>query len=927
MGLKLLPPHSDRSEDEPLHDDVRWLASTLGDVIRRLEGEACFAAVEDLRTSCRARRQDVEDAPALEDILSAVDDLSLETAAKVARAFALFFILINAAEQVHRVRRRRHYQKKPDTPPQPASFLWAMQQLKERQLDAAGVADALARLEARPVFTAHPTEATRHTVLDLQARVADNLLRLSEAPPVQRADLEDALRSEVELLWLTEEVRRDRPSVWYEVENVLWYLQHRLLETEERLAKEVRRAFARVFEKAWDNALPLRIGSWVGGDRDGNPHVTSEITLKAARETTRTVIRAYRSRVEDLAERLSLSTRIKAAPDALQRSLEQDRTELPEIWDTLHQRHAEEPIRLKLGFISARLGRNLEQIDAWEDGRDETYPQAYRDAAGLEQDLLLLDEALTAAGADHARHPLIDSLLIAVRIHGFFGYVLDIRQDAKVHAQAWDDIAAALEAPDFDERALETELLGRRPLIGEHLPLSKETRETYNVFRVMRRIQQEVGEQGVSTYILSMTHQAEDLLQVLLLAREAGLVDLAHDPPQSHLDVVPLFETLDDLRNAGSIVQSLFANRAYQRQLQARGSRQEIMIGYSDSTKDAGILPASWALYCAQEKIVELCRKAGVSCTFFHGRGGTVGRGGGSPVFQGLTALPPGSIKARIKVTEQGEVISQKYGLIPIAERSLEVMMTGTLLASAKPWYRELQPDEESRFREVMERLVDLALPVYRQWVEDERLFRFFMEVTPVRELEHVHFGSRPAYRPDGGSTMRAMRAIPWVFGWTQVRLNLPAWLGVGTALSAVAREQGGLEVLRQMARNWVFFNDLLSKIEMICAKSDLEIAAAHVRHLREEDMKLLVDLEEEFNGTVQALLEIRRSKHLLMDQPLLQTAITHRDPYIDPLSILQINLLRRKQRLDEEDSQWDLLNRAIATTLNGIAQGLRNTG
>jgi phosphoenolpyruvate carboxylase len=292
-----------------------------------------------------------------------------------------------------------------------------------------------------------------------------------------------------------------------------------------------------------------------------------------------------------------------------------------------------------------------------------------------------------------------------------------------------------------------------------------------------------------------------------------------------------------------------------------------------------------------------------------------------------LTALPPGTVQDKIKVTEQGEVISQKYGLTPIAERSLEVMMTGTLLVSSTPWCGDLQPEEEGLFREVMAKLVELALPVYRQWVQkDARLFNFFMEVTPVRELEHVHFGSRPAYRP-GGAGMQAMRAIPWVFGWTQIRLNLPAWLGVGTALSAVAQEQGGIEVLRRMARNWCFFNDLLSKIEMICAKTDLEIARAYVRHLREKDLKLLDDLELEFRKTVQVLLDIRRSKYLLMDQPLLQTGISHRDPYIDPLSILQIHLLQRKKRMDEEDPQRELLDRAIGTTLNGIAQGLRNTG
>jgi phosphoenolpyruvate carboxylase len=354
---------------------------------------------------------------------------------------------------------------------------------------------------------------------------------------------------------------------------------------------------------------------------------------------------------------------------------------------------------------------------------------------------------------------------------------------------------------------------------------------------------------------------------------------------------------------------------------------QEIMIGYSDSSKDAGLIPASWALYRAQEDLARICREAGVGVSFFHGRGGTVGRGGGSPVFRALSALPPESMAGRIKITEQGEVISQKYGLIPMAEYNMERTLTGVLMASFTDWCRDIDPESEARYREVMDRLADLALPVYRDRVhEGDQLFDLFQTATPVRELANVHFGSRPAYR-GGGVSMASIRAIPWVFGWTQIRLNLPGWLGVGTALSTLIDEEGGLETLREMADAWCFFDDLLGKIEMICAKTDLEIARTYVETLAPQHKKLWEDLASEFRRTVDALLKIRNTQYLIDDQPLLQTAIIHRDPYLDPLSLVQIHLLQRKGEIGEDHPDRKQIDRILGTTLNGIAQGLRNTG
>ena len=405
-------------------------------------------------------------------------------------------------------------------------------------------------------------------------------------------------------------------------------------------------------------------------------------------------------------------------------------------------------------------------------------------------------------------------------------------------------------------------------------------------------------------------------------------MDLVREPAVSRVDIVPLFETLEDLEQAPLVVRSLLADPLWQRHLAARGRHQEVMLGYSDSAKDAGLLPSAWALYRVQEDVARACADAGVSWTLFHGRGGTVGRGGGSPVARALTALPPGTVHGEIKITEQGEIVSQNFGLLSVAERSLELMLSGVLLHRFEDWRTGLGPGEEARFREVMDRLAAEALPRYRALVYGSAdLFQLFLETTPVRELADVRFGSRPAYRGPGQETMEGIRAIPWVFGWTQTRLMLPGWLGVGTALEAVAGEPGGLEVLRRMAHAWPFFDDLLAKVEMVCAKADLAIARMYVRELGGGgDLALFDHLEDEFRRTIGAMLRIRESDYLMRDNPMLQTAIGLRNPYVDPLSLLQVTLLQRKREAPG-DAGVEPVSAGLASTINGIAQGLRNTG
>ena len=920
-----------RPEDVPLHDDVRRLAAGLGNVIRRLEGDEAYHVVDDLRRACKARRRHDPGARDLDELLTETARLPLEIAAVAARAFTLFFLLINTAEQVHRVRRRRAYVGQGDVEPQPASAPWTMRRLKDLGISGDQVGDALAGLDVRPVLTAHPTESTRRTLLTLQARVADLLIERENVYPSERGSIDEALEAEIELLWLTAEVRRDRPSVGDEVSTVLWYLETRLLDASARANAALVRAFEDEFGVARDDirrSSAIRLGTWVGGDRDGNPFVTPETTLAAARRASHVILGRYREMVAELVLRLSLSAHIAQPSDDLESSLETDRALLPDVWQANSKRNEDEPVRLKLTFIAARLLATRNAVAERDAGRSPRDKAAYASAGELETDLMLVHASLELAGATRTIRTVFDPLVAAVRTHGFHGLMMDVRDHADSHRAALDEIASAVGHGALDDQALRHELSGRRPLVGAHREFSEQTSRVLETFKAMRTIQQETGPDAVSTYIVSMTKTPGDLLRVLLLAREAGLVDLSSDTPSSSLDVVPLFETLEDLENAPAVMGALLGDPIYRRQLAARGNRQEVMIGYSDSGKDAGILASSWGLYRGQELLVPIFREAGVTLRLFHGRGGSVGRGGGSPVYRALAALPPDSVDGRIKITEQGEIISQQFGLLPIAERTMEVTLSGVLLQRFSDWRETVDEKDVSLFRSTMERLSRRSLDVYRDTAhENAALFEMFEKATPIEELASARFGSRPAYRPGAASGIDGIRALPWVFGWTQNRLMLPGWLGAGTALTEIAAEPEGLDLLRRMTKTWPFFDDLLAKIEMVCAKADMEIARTYVARLG-GDSALLSQLTDEFEKTVKTLMTIRGTDHMLDDSVVVQAAIALRNPYVDALSLLQINQLIRKRTLPKSATEeLEKVESVLATTVSGIAQGLRNTG
>ena len=922
-------PAPPRKEDLPLHEDVRWLAGALGRVIRRLEGEEAFQIVEQLRVATRARRHGERGAPDLDRILHQIDGFTVEQCAVAARAFTLFFLLINTAEQTHRVRRRNAYLGRAMTDPQPASARWTMRQLRGLGVSADSIERAMLDLKLRPVLTAHPTESTRRTLLGLQARVADGLLARESASADQVRLIEQSLEGEVELLWLTSEVRQDRPSVLDEVSTALWYLETRLLQAGAYMHATLALAFEEEFARSADSfrlAVPLRFGTWVGGDRDGNPYVTPETTVATARRASHVILGRYQEALEDLTRRLSLSSAIAPPLPSLVKSIEADRRILPDVWKANQKRNADEPLRLKLSFMAARIDATRRLVASRDAGRPRKETAAYPNATAFENDLQLVRKSLLSAGAEQACRAVLDPLYASVRAHGFHGFMMDVRDHSEVNAAAVSELLGTdgLEGAEL----LRSALTSSRSRAAGKRKLSAETQRVLDTFDAIKTVQDEAGEAAACTYIVSMTRSVDDLLRVLFLGREAGLVRLHGKVPMSRIDVVPLFETLEDLENAPDIMRSLLDDPTYSRQLAARGRKQEVMIGYSDSGKDAGMIAASWGLYRAQELLSGLFDDAGVRLTLFHGRGGSVGRGGGSPVYRALAALPPDTTRGRIKITEQGEIVSQQFGLIPVAERTLEVTAAGVLLQEFSDWRKHVGVKEVEDFRDVMDRMSTRSRDVYHKLVyDDDALFQLFRMATPIDELANARFGSRPAYRPGAKAGIEGIRAIPWGFGWTQIRLMLTGWLGVGTALGEEVSTRTGLRRVQRMAETWPFVDDMLAKAEMVCAKTDVEIAREYVRHLG-GDVKLLDGLVGEYQRAVEALLLIRGHRHLVDDTPVLQSAIALRNPYVDPLSLLQISLLRRKHVGSAKTArEKEAIDDALATTLSGIAQGLRNTG
>lgn len=908
-----------------LRRDVSLLGGLVGEVLREQGGAELFGAVEHLRRETIALRATPEPDPAREAALCAwVAGRSESSLLAIVRAFSVYFHLINLAEQHHRVRVLRERERAGG--PLQESIGAAITTLREVGVDAPTLADGLGQLVARPVFTAHPSEARRRTLRYQLLRAAELIARLDDADllPRERAATLEALRERITLIWETAATREVQPAVLDEVRSVLGILAGTLYDVAPQVGRVLEGAVAAVYPDDATIAAAtavrwLRPGTWVGGDRDGHPGVTPEITRAAARLARTAVLRRYREDVRALGLDLSVSARLTGASPALVESLARDRAALG-VQPV--SRWRDEPYRRKCGLIGERLRRTEEETPGGYGGPDE-----------LLADLARIAESLLAHGGARIAAGGLRDLRDRAALFGFHLAELEIRQHADRYNAAVAELFGLAGVAGYagfgeDKRiaALEARL-ATEPFAHATATLTPRTRDILDTFRAMADIQALGGPAACQTAIISMCRAPSDVLAVLLLAREAGLVAMAaDDTPLSRLDVVPLFEEIAELQRCGEITARLYAIPIYRAVLRSRGDRQQIMVGYSDSNKDGGYLAATWQTYGAQETLAEAARAAGLALTIFHGRGGAVGRGGG-PMGRAVLARPPAARTPELKVTEQGEVITARYGDPAIAERHLEQLIHALLLSALGPGAGDTPRD----WIATMERLAAASRAAYEAGVkESPALLRFFREATPFPELAGLNLASRPVSRAgkqDGVITLEDLRAIPWVFSWHQVRANLPGWFGIGSALEAEITS-GGLETLRAMYRDWRAFAGALDNAQLGLGTADLPTLRRYATLATDSDAVLAL-IVAEYERSVAAILAITGQRGLLEAAPTLAGSIRLRNPYVDALHLAQIALLGRFRALPAgaPDEERERLRDAIANSINGIAAGLQTTG
>lgn len=889
-------------KDAQLRDDVRTLGALVGDVLREQCGEEFFQLVE------RARRAAI--AGADDELHALVKSLPPQDAETLVRAFSTYFEVVNLAERIHRIRRRRDYLRSA-TDPQEGSLQETALRLSAGGVTPPQVAALLQRLRVEPVFTAHPTEATRRTLLEKEqviGRLLVERLDPSRTPDEERAALA-RIREEITGAWQTDPQPSARPSVMDELENVLFYLTDIVYRIVPPFSEELEQAI----HKAYDVQVPtrpvLRFGSWVGGDMDGNPNVGAETLRGALARQRELVLERYRQEAIELSRRLSQSGALTGVSDAVRERIATYSTQFPKTLAAIPARYHDMPYRVLFRLIATRLEATR---------RDTPVGYAPPGSSELERDLGIVIASLRAHRGEHAGLFAVQRLLRRVEAFGFHLATVDVRQHSHVHRAV---LTTLLGDPNWTTRAAADRLARLRQVLGKGekpsgVPDEQATR-TLEVFKAIADCRAHFGQDAVGPYIISMTQGADDVLAVLVLARWGGFPDKGHVP----LDVAPLFETVTDLAAAPDVVRELLAEPYYRAHLAARGMHQTVMIGYSDSNKDAGIGASRWGLQRAQTLLVEATDQSGVDVTFFHGRGGTVSRGGGK-ITSAILSAPPRSIRGRFRMTEQGEAINAKYGLRGIAMRTLEQTVSAVAIATALP----RTPDaREAGWTAIMEGIARDSRATYRGLVyDDARFVEYFRLATPIDVIQRMEISSRPASRGalDQQHEIEQLRAIPWVFAWTQSRHLLPGWYGLGTALDRAAERHGA--ALGDMARDWPFLRTLLDDVEMVLATADLTIAARYAGLAGRLGEQYFPVIRAEFDRAVAHVLALKHEAALLDSDPALQRSILLRNPYVDPMSLLQIDLLARWRAAGRPD---DDVFRALLASVRGIAQGLQSTG
>jgi len=914
-GAVTMPPvpGAESASGRDFDADESLLTEVLDEVVRRSDGEAALELHNRAVALSRAAQEDGGDAA--DRLAELVSELDLDRSELLVRSLTRWFQLVNLAEDNDRVRRLRSRDLAEAPEPRRGSLREAIASLARGGTTAPELQVLLRRAELRLVMTAHPTEARRRTTLEKLARIFRVLRELDERP---NADVEDArgqLLATVQELWGSDELRAISLTVLDEVRGGLVHFITTIADTVPRVYRDLERALAEYYPDDEIEVPPLlNFGSWIGGDRDGNPNVTPETTVETLELMRMMCLRFLQERIELLAGRLSLSDRISGHAGGLEPILAAGSELYPDLAAHLAAINPEEPYRRALTFVRERVRATRRH----EPGEYAEPAELLSDLRSVERSLCVGGGSLTAAGDLH-------DVIRQVEVFGFHFARLDIREHARIHRRSLHEIYAALGIcedysglPESERIArLAKDIADRRPLIPADIGgFSASTRETVETFRMLRKALEGDHRGAVETYIVSGTESPADLLEVLLLMKETSLSRAGGEA--ALLRVVPLFEAGATLEAAPATMDALLSEPVYRAALRSVGDEQEVMIGYSDSNKDVGYVASGWGAYRAQVRTAEVIAGHGATWVFFHGRGGAVGRGGG-PTNAAIYALPPGTVQGRLKMTEQGEVLAAKYGVPEIAHRELELAASATLTAGLRP-----TSERRAVFEQVTEEMSANSERTYRALVHDDPDFvRFFSAVTPVDEISRLRLGSRPAKRrPDGG--IDDLRAIPWVFAWTQSRIVLPAWLGLGTALAA-ARERHGIELLREMAVEWPFFATLLLNAEMACAKADAGIAERYTRLWEDAPMRDRIwgELADELERSEHELGLVLRSERLLDHQPVLQASIDRRGPFVAPLSFVQLELLRRL-RAGAVDDQ---LGRVSLLTINGIASGLRNTG
>lgn len=935
------PTHNQRRESERLSATIRFLGNLLGDVIREQAGEAAFQLVERLRTLGKELRDGAPDRADAE-LRTLASHMTVAEIQTVIKAFNAYFLLVNLAEQMQRVWVLRDRERKNPDEPRPESIEAAIAELRAHGIPAPMVQEWLDTARIQPVFTAHPTEARRRTALEKVRRLATLLdQRTGDLRGFAREENAARIYEEIVSLWQTDEVRVVKPTVIDEVKNGMFYFESGLFDLIPRLYRELEYALRTYYpDREWRVPPLLRYGAWMGGDRDGNPNVTHAITIQAVRMMRIAAIERHIASIEELSHRLGQSVRQAPVSDELRESLAHDAALFPDVAALLAQRNPYELYRQKCTYIREKLLRTLDHARTAPLDWGRSYPlpvNGYFRRTDLLADLNVMDRSLRANNAAIVADGALRDLVRQVEVFGLHMATLDIRQHSERHAAALAEVLAAAgvcadyTALNETERIdlLSREIGNPRPLIPTRLEYSPDTVEVIAAFRAIAAILDQLSPEAIETYIVSMTRGASDLLAPLLLAKEAGLFRPFHF---SRLNIAPLFETGADLACCDTVLEACLRLPVYRDHLALRGNLQEVMIGYSDSNKDVGYVAANWALYQAQRKLRDFGRRHGIQMRLFHGRGGAIGRGGG-PANHAILAQPPGSTGNQIKITEQGEVIADRYGLPLLAHRHIEQVVNAVLRAGLLQ--RDDPPEE---WTEALEQLAALSQRHYRALVYERPDFApYFRNVTPIAEISRLNIGSRPASRRNT-ERIEDLRAIPWVFSWMQSRHTLPGWYGLGFALETFVYEgvkgqtSGSaidrLALLQEMYARWSFFRVMIDNAQMILGKADLHIASRYAELAPDQNAAtaIFAAIREEYERANRMIRQIARIDRLLDNSPVLQHSIQRRNPYIDPMSYLQIELLRRL-RAAPDGPDHAALEDAILLSISGLAAGLMNTG